>query len=117
MKRNRYIAAYVLLAFCFIKHPVVGQNRSFTGTVTIHPVRLEDRIFCAYDRGLFKPDPGLFLDAAANAGVAPEWCLVVGRQSARYSGRVECRYARHCTNGDCPRTWSGVSPSSPVWMI
>ena len=41
MKRNRYIIAYVLLAFCFIKHPVVGQNRSFTGTVTIHPVRLE----------------------------------------------------------------------------
>lgn len=37
MKRNRYIIAYVLLAFCFIKHPVVGQNRSFTGTVTIHP--------------------------------------------------------------------------------
>lgn len=26
MKRNRYIIAYVLLAFCFIKHPVVGQT-------------------------------------------------------------------------------------------
>ena len=36
MKRNRYIIAYVLLAFCFIKHPVVGQNRSFTGTVTLY---------------------------------------------------------------------------------
>lgn len=36
-----------------------------------------DRIFCAYDKGLFKPDPGLFLDAAATLGVAPEYCAVV----------------------------------------
>ena len=36
-----------------------------------------DRVFCAYDKGLFKPDPGLFLDAAATMGVAPALCAVV----------------------------------------
>ena len=29
MKRNRYIIAYVLLAFCFIKHPVVRTEPLF----------------------------------------------------------------------------------------
>jgi HAD superfamily hydrolase (TIGR01509 family) len=36
-----------------------------------------DRIFCAYDMGLFKPDPGLFLQAAAKLGTIPEHCAVV----------------------------------------
>ena len=36
-----------------------------------------ERIFCAYDKGLFKPDPDLFLDAAATLGVPPEACAVV----------------------------------------
>jgi len=37
----------------------------------------EDRLFCAYDVGSFKPDPGLFLHAARALGAAPERCIVV----------------------------------------
>ena len=36
-----------------------------------------DRIFSAYEVGAWKPDPGLFLHAAAALGVAPPHCLVV----------------------------------------
>ena len=36
-----------------------------------------DRVFSAYDKGLFKPDPGLFLDAASTLDVALEHCAVV----------------------------------------
>ncbi|WP_394787381.1 HAD family hydrolase [Rhodoferax sp.] len=38
---------------------------------------LGERIFCAYEVGSFKPDPGLFLHAAQALGVAPEHCAVV----------------------------------------
>jgi HAD superfamily hydrolase (TIGR01509 family) len=37
----------------------------------------EGRIFSAYEVGSFKPDPGLFLHAAAALGVAPARCAVV----------------------------------------
>lgn len=36
-----------------------------------------DHVFSAYDKQLFKPDPGLFLVAASTLGVAPEHCAVV----------------------------------------
>jgi HAD superfamily hydrolase (TIGR01509 family) len=36
-----------------------------------------ERIFSAYEVGVFKPDPGLFLHAAKVLGVAPEHCAVV----------------------------------------
>ena len=36
-----------------------------------------ERIFSAYEVGVFKPDPGLFLHAANVLGVAPEHCAVV----------------------------------------
>ncbi len=36
-----------------------------------------DRLFCAPDVGSFKPEPGLFLHAAAALGVAPSDCGVV----------------------------------------
>ncbi len=36
-----------------------------------------DRLFCAPDVGSFKPEPGLFLHAAAALGVAPSVCAVV----------------------------------------
>jgi len=36
-----------------------------------------DRLFCAPDVGNFKPEPGLFLHAAAALGVAPSDCGVV----------------------------------------
>lgn len=36
-----------------------------------------DRLFCAPEVGYFKPEPGLFLHAAAALGVAPSVCGVV----------------------------------------
>jgi HAD superfamily hydrolase (TIGR01509 family) len=36
-----------------------------------------EHVYCAYDIGAWKPDPGLFLHAAAALGVAPARCLVV----------------------------------------
>ena len=36
-----------------------------------------EHIFSAYEVGVFKPDPGLFLHAAQVLGVAPEFCAVV----------------------------------------
>lgn len=38
---------------------------------------LDDRVFCAYEVGTFKPDPGLFLHAAKALGVEPSRCAVV----------------------------------------
>jgi beta-phosphoglucomutase-like phosphatase (HAD superfamily) len=37
----------------------------------------EDRIYCAYEVGSFKPDPGLFLHAATQLQVTPGQCAVV----------------------------------------
>ncbi len=36
-----------------------------------------EQIYSAYDLGFFKPDPGLFLQAAAGLGEAAEYCAVV----------------------------------------
>jgi HAD superfamily hydrolase (TIGR01509 family) len=38
---------------------------------------LGERIYCAYEVGSFKPEPGLFLHAAAALGTAPAHCAVV----------------------------------------
>lgn len=36
-----------------------------------------ERVYCAYEVGSFKPDPGLFLHAARAMGIAPGACVVV----------------------------------------
>ena len=36
-----------------------------------------DRLFSAYEVGIYKPDPGLFLHAARAMGVAPQYCAVI----------------------------------------
>jgi len=36
-----------------------------------------EHLFCAYEVGVFKPEPGLFLHAAAALGVPPAHCAVV----------------------------------------
>ena len=51
----------------------VELTLSLTGLLPL----VGDRIFCAYDIGIFKPAPGLFLHAAEQLGVAPEYCAVV----------------------------------------
>ncbi|WLW51169.1 HAD family hydrolase [Streptomyces sp. YU58] len=45
-----------------------------TGLLRFFP---EDRLYSAYEVKVWKPDPGLFLHAAARHGVAPERCAVV----------------------------------------
>jgi beta-phosphoglucomutase-like phosphatase (HAD superfamily) len=39
--------------------------------------RFEGRIFSAYEVGVWKPDPGLYLHAAAAMRASPEACVVV----------------------------------------
>ncbi|WP_226779764.1 HAD family hydrolase [Oceaniglobus trochenteri] len=60
----------------------VGSNGSEAKMgITLAPSgllqRVEGRIYSAHTLGVAKPDPGLFLRAAADFGVAPEDCVVV----------------------------------------
>lgn len=52
-------------------------------------------VYCAYEVGSFKPEPGLFLHAAQALGVAPQRCAVVedslpGLQAALAAGMRAC---------------------------
>ncbi|MHB1199252.1 MAG: HAD family hydrolase [Polaromonas sp.] len=51
----------------------VELTLGLTGLLKFFP----DRVISAYDAGIFKPDPGLFLHAARVMGVAPACCAVV----------------------------------------
>ncbi len=69
--------------------------------------RFGDRVFSGYEVGSWKPDPGLFLHAAAAMGVAPRDCVVVedsvvGVQAAVAAGMRALRFA--------PRPHEGVLP-------
>ncbi|AJE45267.1 HAD family hydrolase [Celeribacter indicus] len=57
-----------------------GPMEKMAVTLGGHPAfhaRLEGRIHSAHTHGVAKPDPGLFLIAAEQMGVAPEDCAVV----------------------------------------
>lgn len=56
-----------------------------------------ERIYSAYDVGSWKPDPGLFLHAAAQMGRTPADCIViedseVGVAAAQAAGMRACQY-------------------------
>ncbi|KAF0811775.1 6-phosphogluconate phosphatase [Andreprevotia sp. IGB-42] len=56
-----------------------------------------ERIYSAYDIGSWKPDPGVFLHAAAQMGIAPADCIViedseVGVAAAQAAGMRCCQY-------------------------
>ena len=83
---------------------VVGSNgslRKMEITLGQHPelqARFEGRIYSAHSHGVAKPDPGLFLIAAGEMGVAPARCAVVddsptGCEAARRAGMVCYGYA------------------------
>ena len=60
----------------------VGSNGSETKMgITLGPSglakRLEGRLYSAHTLGTAKPDPGMFLRAAADFGVRPDTCAVV----------------------------------------
>jgi len=56
-----------------------GPREKVELTLTLTGLRplVGEHIYCAYDVGSFKPEPGLFLHAAAALGVAPQFCAVV----------------------------------------
>ena len=51
----------------------VELTLGLTGLLRFFP----ERLFSAYEVGIFKPDPGLFLHAARVMGVAPQYCAVI----------------------------------------
>ena len=61
----------------------VGSNGSLQKmaiTLGQHPVvqaRLLGKLYSAHEHGVAKPDPGLFLIAARDHGIAPEECTVI----------------------------------------
>jgi HAD superfamily hydrolase (TIGR01509 family) len=60
----------------------------------------EDLVFSAYDREIWKPDPDLFFQPAARAGVDPEYCAVVedslaGLEAAGRAGMQVFYFAPH----------------------
>ena len=66
-----------------------------------------DRLFSAYEVGSWKPDPGLFLHAAAAMGATPADCVVVddgepGIEAARRAGMRALWFAPHGVAGPVP---------------
>ena len=73
--------AHALLAalqvpFCIATN---GPREKIEHTLLLSGLRplLGERVFCAYEVGSFKPDPGLFLHAASALAQSPQHCAVV----------------------------------------
>ena len=64
------------IPFCVATNGPREKVELTLGLTGLRPL-LGDRIYCAYEVGYFKPDPGLFLYAAQSLGVAPAHCAVV----------------------------------------
>ena len=62
--------------FCVASNGPRSKTELTLGIAGLLP-HLRNSIFSAYEVGLFKPDPGLFLAAARSMGVPPENCAVV----------------------------------------
>lgn len=84
-----------------------GSEEKMRITLGQHPGifgRLAGRIFSAHTHGVAKPDPGLFLIAAAHHDVPPERCVVVddsapGCRAARLAGMRCFGFAEHSDGG------------------
>ena len=64
------------IPFCVATNGPLEKVELTLGLTGLRPF-FPERIFSAYEVGVFKPDPGLFLHAANVLGVAPEHCAVV----------------------------------------
>ncbi len=64
------------IPFCVATNGPREKVEMTLGLTGLHPF-FPEHIFSAYEVGVFKPDPGLFLHAARVLGVAPEHCAVV----------------------------------------
>jgi len=89
----------ISLPTCVASNGPRGKMEATLGSTGLL-ARFEGRIFSAYDIGSFKPDPGLFLHAAAEMGVRPEGCVVVedsdnGVRAAVAAGMRVLAYVGH----------------------
>jgi len=83
--------------FCTASSAPVAKIRQTLGLTGLLS-RFEGRIYSAYDVGHWKPDPQLFLHAAADMGVQPDDCIViedslVGVQAGIAAGATVLAYA------------------------
>ena len=68
--------ASLKLPFCVAPNGPRDKTELTLGITGLLPY-FKGQIYCAYEVGRFKPEPHLFLEAAAGLGVAPENCAVV----------------------------------------
>lgn len=88
------------LPSCVASNGPREKIRITLGTTGLHRHFADDRIFSAYEVGVWKPDPGLFLHAAAAMGVAPESCVVIedsapGLEAGLAAGMTVYAYGAH----------------------
>ncbi len=57
---------------------------------------VDDRLFCAYEHGVFKPDPELFLLAAQHLQVAPQRCAAVEDSVSGLAAAVAAKMQTFC---------------------
>jgi HAD superfamily hydrolase (TIGR01509 family) len=71
------LLARLRIPFCVATNGPREKVELTLGLSGLLPWISKKRIFCAYEVGSFKPDPGLFLHAARALQAAPEHCAVV----------------------------------------
>ncbi len=87
------------LPYCVASNGPRKKMETTLGTTALLG-RFDGRIFTAYEVGLYKPDPGLFLHAAASLGALPEHCVVIedsesGLAAAAAAGMRAVGYTGH----------------------
>ena len=87
----------IVAPFCTASSAPLAKIRQTLGLTGLLP-RFEGRIYSAYEVGHWKPDPRLFLHAAADMGVAAGECIViedslVGVQAGIAAGATVLAYA------------------------
>ena len=76
MPGARALLERLRLPFCVATNGPREKAELTLGLTGLLPF-FEQRLFCAYEVGSFKPEPGLFLHAAQALGCAPHTCAVV----------------------------------------
>ncbi|GGP20063.1 HAD-IA family hydrolase [Silvimonas iriomotensis] len=75
------------LPFCLVSNGPLAKMRHALAVTGLAPW-FGERLFSAYDVGIWKPDPGLFLHVAAHYGAAPARCVVVEDSPTGVTGAV-----------------------------
>ncbi|GGP26550.1 HAD-IA family hydrolase [Silvimonas amylolytica] len=79
--------SHLHLPFCLVSNGPLPKMRHALAVTGLAPW-FGDRLFSAYDVGVWKPDPGLFLHVAAHYGAAPRHCVVVEDSPTGVAGAV-----------------------------